>query len=228
MQKFYTMKYFNQLTTMLLAAIIIASCKKEKIETTPLASISITNTVVGGTTAKFGSRATTISNNNFTQFSLVAGSNDLYIYPSGDSLNPYYNEAKFIANEGEVYSLFLTGVPGAIEAIKIKEAIPYRTDSTGGIRFINLANNNGALNINIKKTPITHEVTGLAYKQYTEFKNYAGLYNSADTFQIRKADGTLLTSFNFTTATQPRFANVTLVIRQNGTGVSVFRVNNDR
>lgn len=213
---------------LVITVILFSSCKKDNVETTPLASLNVTNAVVGGATAKFGSNPTTIANNGFTQFALKAGENNLYIWPTGDSLHPYYNEAKFVANEGEIHSLFLTGATGAVEAIKIKESIPYRTDSTAGIRFINLANNNGALNINIKKTPATNEVTALEYKQYTAFKTYAGLYNSADTFQIRKADGTLLTSFNFTTATQPRFANVTLVIRQSGTGVAVFRVNQDR
>jgi hypothetical protein len=211
-----------------IATTIITSCKKDEVKTTPLTSINITNAVVGGTTAKLGSNATTISNNSYAQLAVVAGINSLYVYPVGDSAHPYYTNDKFTSNDREVYSLFLGGTPTATDAIMVKEAIPYRTDSTAGIRFINLANNNGALNVNLSTTPTVNEVSALAYKSLTEFKTYPGLYNSAPTFQVRKADGTLLTSFAFTTSTVPRFANVTLVIRPNATGVSVFRVNNDR
>jgi len=221
------MKYLNQLTTLLFAATIMSSCKKDEIKLTELVSINITNAIVSGTTAKMGSNTTTISNNGFAQFGLVAGSNNLYIYPSTDSLHPYYNNS-ITTNSGEVYSLFLGGTTSAIDAVLVKESIPYRTDSTAGIRFINLANNNGALTVTLSTTPTINEVTGLAYKSYTEFKSYPGLYNSAPTFQVRKSDGTLLASFAFTVSTIPRFANVTLVIRENGTGVSLFRVNNDR
>jgi hypothetical protein len=212
---------------LIVVTIAIISCKKDAIKTAPLASINITNAIVSGATAKFGSNATTIANNNYTQFTLNAGASIMYVYPSDDSLHPYFN-GSLIANQGEVYSLFLAGIATSVDTVLIKENIPYRTDSTAGIRFINLASNNGALNITQSTTPTVNEVTGLGYKSYTEFKSYPGLYNSAPTFQVRKADGTLLTSFAFTTSTVPRFANVTLVIRQNGTGVAVFMVKNDR
>ena len=211
--------------------ITVNSCKKSAVELAPLASLNVTNAVVGGTTAKFGSRVQTISNNNYTQYGLVAGTNDLYIFPSTDSLNPYYNEAKFSVNEGEVHSLFLTGSPGAVEVVKIKETIPYRTDSTAGIRFINLAPNKSSLDITLSTTPSVSEVAALNYKSYTDFKTYVGLYNSTYTFQVRDAASptVVLATFALTAAQVPRFANITLVIRQNGaTGVSVFRVNNDR
>lgn len=225
------MKQISQLLIILIAVVFFNSCKKNNEKLTALASLNVTNAVVGGTSVKFGSRTTAIANNNFTRFGLVAGLNDLYIYPSTDSLNPYYNEAKFVANEGEVYSLFLMGIPGAVEAIKIKETIPYRTDSTAGIRFINLAPNKPSLDITLSSTPGVKEVTALNYKSYTEFKTYAALRTSSFNFQVRDASnpGTVLTTFTLSATQLPRFAHITLVIRQNGaTGVSVFRVNNDR
>src|SRR5690242_12096103 len=94
--------------TLLITAAIISSCKKDQVKLTPLSSINITNAIVGGTTAKFGSNAATISNNAYTQFGLKAGSNSLYIYPSTDSLHPYYNNT-INTNNGDVYSLFLAG-----------------------------------------------------------------------------------------------------------------------
>jgi hypothetical protein len=211
----------------LLTATVLFSCKKSEINLTPLASLNVTNAIVGGTTAKLGSYATTVSNNNFAQFGLLTGTIPLYIYPSTDSLKPYYNKT-LNTNSGEVYSLFLTGTPTAVDAVVIKEDIPYRTDSTAGIRFINLAPSSTPLNITLSTTPAVNEVTGLAYKQNTEFKTYQGKFNSAYTFQVRDAAGALLTTFALSTSTVPRFANITLVIRQNGASVSVFRVNNDR
>lgn len=218
---------------MAVITISIASCKKEEIKTTQLTSLMIGNYVAGGTAVKLGNNTTSIANNNAngTPISLMAGSNDLYVWPVADSLHPYYTQAKFASSDGEAYSLFLCGTPGATEGIIIKENIPYRTDSTAGIRFINLSPNSTPLSITLSTTPAVNEVTGLAYKSYTDFKSYPGLYNSAYTFQVRNAAGTLLTSFAFNTSTLPRFANVTLVIRGKvGTtpALGVTRVNNDR
>jgi hypothetical protein len=218
----------------LLIAVSFTACKKSNIKTTPLTPLNITNAIVGGTTAKFGSRATTISNNNYSNFALVAGANDLYIYPNADSLHPYYNESKFNVSEGEIYSLFLTGTPAAVDAIKIKETIPFRTDSTAGIRFINLAPNTNAkpINITLATTATVNEVSALVYKNYTEFKTYPGLAASTYTFQIRNdtcaSPKAPLATFSLSTSTVPRFANITVVIRQSGAGLATFRVNNDR
>src|SRR5687768_7761073 len=110
-----------------LTALCFFSCKKSKIDLTPLASLNVTNAIVGGTAAKMGSNAATVANNGFTQFGLLTGTIPIYIYPSTDSLNPYY-KSTLTANSGEVYSLFLAGTPAAVDAIVIKETIPYRTD----------------------------------------------------------------------------------------------------
>lgn len=225
------MKYLFQLTVLFLGTMII-SCKKDEVKLTPLTSINIINAIVSGTAAKMGSNATTIANNNFAQLGLVAGSNSIYIYPTTDSLHPYYNKT-INTNNGDVYSLFLAGnVATQIDTILVKENIPYRTDSTAGIRFINLSPNSTPLNITLSTTPTVNEVTGLAYKSYTDFKTYPGMFNSAYTFQIRDAvTNNVLTTFAFTATTVPRFANVTLVIRGLvGTtpAIGVTRVNNDR
>lgn len=229
------MRKVYQLAAVLSTVIIFSSCKKDEIKITPLSSINITNAILGGISAKLGSNAATISNNANTQFGLVAGQNNLYVYPSSDSAHPYYTNDKFSTSQGEVYSLFLSGTPVAVDAVLLKETIPYRTDSTAGIRFINLAPNtsNKALNITLSTTHTVNEVSNLAYKQLTDFTSYAGLYNSTYTFQIRNdtsaAPKPPLATFAFTAAQVPRFANITLVIRQDGAnGLSIFRVNNDR
>jgi hypothetical protein len=224
------MKYLNQLMTLCATAFLFASCKKDEVKTSPLTSITMVNAVMGGTTAKLGSNATSISNNSSAQMAVVAGDNNLYVWPVGDSLHPYYANPKLTTQDREVYSLFLTGTPAAPEGILVKENIPYRTDSTAGIRFINLAPNSTPLNITLATSTATNEIANLAYKGITEFKTYPGLYNSSYAFQVRAANnpGTVITTFSLSSSTVPRFANITLVIRQNGTGLSVYRVNNDR
>jgi hypothetical protein len=229
------MKYLNQLITLLCAIIFIASCKKDEIETFFVTSLTTVNAVVGGAGMKLGSQATTISNNSFAQLSLLAGSNDLYVWPVADSLHPYFSNSKFVTQDREVYSLFVCGQAGSTEGVIIKEDIPYRTDSTAGIRFINLSPNSKPLNITLSTTPTINEASNLAYKQYTEFKTYPGLYNSAYIFQIRDAStaspATPLATFSLTASSVPRFSNATLVIRGlvgATPALGVTRVNNDR
>ena len=226
------MKQINQLLLLLFGVIFFAGCDKDDGELTPLASLNVSNFVVGGKTVRLGSnKSDSAVNMNFKQFGLIAGNSNVYLWPTGDSANPYYNKI-IPTKDGDVYSLFLAGnVTTQIDTILVKENIPYRTDSTAGIRFINLSPNSTPLNIVRKKTPTVNEVTGLEYKQMTSFMSFPGLYNSADTFLIRNAAGTQLAQFNFTTATQPRFANVTLVIRGlvgSTPAIGVTRVNNDR
>jgi hypothetical protein len=226
------MKQINQLLILLLGTVLFVGCKKDEVKLTPLASLNVSNFVVGGKTVRLGSnKSDSAVNMNFKQFGLIAGNSSVYLWPTGDSAHPYYNKT-VSTNNGDVYSLFLAGNAATqIDTILVKENIPYRTDSTAGIRFINLSPNSSPLNIVRKKTPTVNEVTGLSYKQMTSFMSYPGLYNSADTFLVRDAAGTQLAQFNFTTATQPRFANVTLVIRGlvgSSPAIGVTRVNNDR
>ncbi|MEP7376784.1 MAG: hypothetical protein ABI675_25525 [Chitinophagaceae bacterium] len=225
------MKMINQLTVLFVVVLLSTSCKKDAAETKRIASLTLGNYVAGGTTVKLGSRIQTVSNNGSAQLALFVGENDLYAWPINDSLNPYFTRSKFNAEDRAVYSLFLCGTPAMPEGIIIKETIPYRTDSTAGIRFINLSPNSTALSITRSTSPTVNEVTGLGFKSYTDYISYPGFYNSAYTFQIRNAAGALLTSFSFSASSIPRFANVTLVIRGMvgaSPALGVTRVNQDR
>jgi hypothetical protein len=217
------MEYLNQLNPLqikitLLTLIVVmnfSSCKKDEIKAPPIGSLTLVNAVAGGKSVKMGSYVLATGVNNYNQFGLAVGENDLYLWPTGDSANPYFTYSKFTVQQGEAYSLFLGGIPTAVDGILIKENIPYRTDSTAGIRFINLVSNSSPLNITFSTSASTNEVSNLAYKQYTDFISYPSLYNSTYTFQVRAANNpsTVLTSFTFSTSSVPRFANVTLVIR---------------
>lgn len=223
------MKNISKLLVTILAVCFL-SCKKNSINLTPSASLNVINAVVSGTTARINNvSVTTIANNNYINFGVLTGNRPIYIYPSADSLHPYVNTSMTF-NRSDVYSLFIGGPATATDVVIIKENIPYRSDSTAGIRFINLAPNKPLINITLSVTPSVNEVSSLAYKQYSDFKAYAGNYNSSYSFQIRDAanPSTVLTTFSLAATAVPRFANITLVIRQNGNGVAVFSVKNDR
>jgi hypothetical protein len=231
------MKLLNQILLLMIVAIIISSCKKDEIKTPALTSLTVGNFKISGKAVKLGSNATTVANNNTngTQMALLAGENNLYFWPVGDSLRPYFVQNKFITQDREVYSLFLCGDTLSQDGILIKENIPYRTDSTAGIRFINLSPNSTPLSITLSTSPTVNEVSNLAYKQYTEFRSYPGLYNSTYTFQIRDASTQSplapRTTFSLTASTVPRFANITVVIRGMVAGTPALgttRVNQDR
>lgn len=229
------MEYPNKLTAFLYVIILLISCKKYKVESYPMTSLTAVNAVVGGTGMKIGSQPNVIDNNNFLHFSILRDSNGLYVWPVADSLHPYYSNSKFVSQDKDMYSLFVFGQTGSTEGIIIQENIPFRVDSTAGIRFINLSPNSTPLNITLSTSPTINEVSDLAYKQYTEFKSYPALSNSAYTFQIRDASsaspGAPLATFSLTATTIPRFSNVTFVIRGlvgAAPVLGVTRVNNDR
>jgi len=233
------MKYLHQLTIWIILIIVISfsSCKKVSIATPEMAAFTIGNFVVGGTSVRQGSIPILTTNNSSVSpvLGLIAGENNFYVWPIGDSLHPYYTQSKFVCEANAVYTLFLHGPVAASEGFIVKENIPYRTDSTAGIRFINLSPNSTPLNITLSTSTSVNEVSNLAYKQYTEFKTYPALYNSTYTFQVRdattQAPAAPRASFTFDATSIPRFANVTLVIRgMVGTtpAVGVTRMNNDR
>jgi hypothetical protein len=223
------MKYIHQFIALLTVVFCFTACEKDKHQLYELSNLNIINSIFGGTAAKLNSQSRNIPVNLPSSFSLRAGNNRIYVFPNTDSLHPYY-DSSIVTHDKEGYSLFLTGNVSNIESVLIKEDLPYHTDSVAGIRFINLAANMPAVNITLSTTPTVNEANDLAYKQYTGFKTYPGLYNSSYVFQVRNAASPTnpIATYSLTSANVPRFANITLAIVQTATGVSVIRANNDR
>lgn len=231
------MKSIRYILPALIAVTTALSCKKQIVANPEsLSSLTIANAIVGGTQAKLGSivaQVQNISNNAGTSFTLPAGTNRIYVWPVGDSLHPYYNESLTTAHN-EIYSLFLTGTPGAIESLLIKEALPVHTDSTFGIRFINLSPGSPAVKVTLSTSTTISEFGDLAYKEASAFKTYnAFSTNTTYTFQVRNAaTEALISSFVITGASPitgiPRFTNVTLILRGKVSGVpaaGISRIN---
>jgi hypothetical protein len=210
--------------------ILAASCKKYIIPSPSIASLIVTNVVVNGKTIRVNNNLLPVANNSAAQLTVPPGENNLYVWPVGDSANPYYTSPKFIAEDRCIYSFFLAGQAPNITGILVKDNIPYHTDSTCGVRFINLSPNSTPFNITLSTTPTVYEVSSLGYLQYTDFKLYpAKAANASYTIQVRKAsDNSLLYTYPLIT---PRFTNVTLVIRglvNASPALTIIRVNNDR
>lgn len=208
----------------LACAIALVSCEKSDIKTMPLSSLTIANAIAGTSELKLGSNTTGTFLGGAGQYTLVAGNNNLYIWPTEDSLHPVYNQPVDMQN-GHIYTLFLAGdVGGTVDAELVEEDIPVHMDSTCGIRFINMAP--GSPNMSVMITGnATHEISDLEYKEKSWFFNYpAKMDNPEYSFDIvDNTTGDLLTSVIIPT---PRFKNTTLAITGSAeTGYSVVQVN---
>jgi hypothetical protein len=212
----------KQFFIMAIAVIITATgCNKETFHTEPLSSITIANLVLNGTAAKLNGNTVPAQNININagaNFSLPVGDSRLYIWPLGDSLNPYYNKI-ITSGSQEIYTLFLAGPVGAVEPVLIKENLPAHTDSSFGIRFINLSPGSPAIKFTRSTTPTVAETGNLNYKDIADFKTYPALsVNSTYTFQARNATtDALIASITLAGASiatgLPRFNNITLALR---------------
>lgn len=209
-----------------LCTMILSSCKKQDIKLTPLASIQITNAVVGGTALQFGTNMATVANNSYTAYGILTGSQALKL-SSTVAPNPvYYNETQDFVNGG-VYSLFLTGNPAAVEFVFLKEEkIPSHTADVFGARVINLVTGGVPISVNVKG--YGSFVNSLAYKSISDFKDVSSVAAEGDKiFEIRNAtNGTLITSFTVPGYDMPRFRNITLALAGAVGAETVIRTNN--
>lgn len=211
-----------------LFAMILSSCKKQEIKSTPLASIQITNAVVGGTALQFGDNASTVANNGYTAYSILTGNQVLKLSSTVVPNAVYYNETKDFVNGG-VYSLFLTGTPSAIESVFLKEeSIPSHTADVFGARVINLVTGGVAISVNVRGNANGSFVSSLAYKAVSAFKDVSSVSAEGDkVFEFRSTTtGDLIASFTVPSYDMPRFRNITLVFAGALDSETVSRNNN--
>jgi hypothetical protein len=104
---------------------------------------------------------------------------------------------------GGLYSLFIAGVDTTqpdylFVQDKLLSFSP--SDSSCGVRFVNLSAGSGAISINISGKTNGSEVSSLAFKGITEFKSYAATSAIGDyLFEFRDATtGTMLAAFDLT------------------------------
>jgi hypothetical protein len=144
------------------------------------------------------------------EYSPLGGNDTVYVVQgNGDTLNVgpktaglmYYNVLKL--KIGSIYSLFLCGADtGSPDYVFITDTLPYHgpTDSTVGIRFVNLSAGSNPISVNLEGSGNGSEVKNLSYKAITGFKDYicnSSLTNGGYLFVVRDGvSGDSLTSFN--------------------------------
>jgi len=218
----------NVLIVMALSVLIVTSCKKQEIETTPRASLQITNAVVGAGSLQFGTNVAVIANNSFNAYGVFAGNRQVKLVMQATPNAVLYGKTSDFVNGG-LYSLFLAGTPSAVESVMVKEDnIITHTDNVFGIRFINLSVGSGPISINIHDANAGSLVPSLAYKALSGFNSLsAQAEEGAKVFEFRNAEtGALVSSFTVPDYDIPRFRNITLVYAGNAANPVVFRVNN--
>ncbi len=124
----------------------------------------------------------------FREYSPVAGENDtVYVVQLDDdtlNLNPKKGDLLFYGvlnlKSGGIYSLFLTGVDtSSPDYLLTIDSLPYYppSDSSTGIRFVNLSTGSNPVSINLEGSQVGSEFGALPYKGITTFKSY--INNSA-------------------------------------------------
>ncbi|MES2331329.1 MAG: hypothetical protein V4539_17125 [Bacteroidota bacterium] len=205
---------------MVIAGLAMSGCQKNESPASQ-ASLNIVHAIVNVPAIKVNRYGSGTIYSTFID-SVKFGANEVITVVSGnsvpvsvvntaDTLHPVFN-GNINVSAGSITSLFLAGQSTSVDTITVQDVIPYRADSTAGVRFINLLVNSNPVSINIKGNANGSEVTSLAYKANTGFKNYTALnINASYIFEIRDAGtGTLITSYTLTT---PRFLNVTLCLK---------------
>jgi hypothetical protein len=110
----------------------------------------------------------------------------------------------------------------------MQDHIPSHTDSSAGLRFIDLSPGSAAFSINLAgNSPSQTEFSNLGYKQISAFKSYpanssiGGSYN----FEIRTQENdSLITTFSWTYTLHRCHTIVLSGLVSNG--LTVFQVNN--
>ncbi len=212
------------------------ACKKSTVDITPLASVNIINASVNVASIKpnftgpglpnyYNLITTTVSYGANSVFPVLANANvPLTIINSTDSTTALYKTNLSLTNGG-VYSLYLAGQSTAVDTIMVKESIPSYTDSSCGVRFINLSYNSNPIVVTQSATPTVADFSSLSYRSYSAFKTYPAL-STTNTYAFQVRDATTMALLGSYTLTVPRFFNCTLawVGQTGGTGSNVPKV----
>jgi len=141
---------------------------------------------------------------------------------TGQGGNYMFNgELSFSA--GSLYSLYITGADTTSpDYLFVQDTVLKRTDSTAGIRFVNLSTASKPVSVDIKGQANGSVLSSLAYKGITSFMSFPATASiSSYIFEFRDAaSGNLLTSYTLggvntkspTTANTVLFRNLTIAL----------------
>lgn len=225
--------FFRQLPVWILAFTLLACTKKT---VSPAASLNLINAVPGSTP----SLVTNFSGTTpivwyLGALKLVYGTVDkasqsmtfngpqklaVYLYPDTTAHSTPLFNLDLHLKPGTINTLFLTGTKAAPDTLLTTDILPYypASDSSLGIRFVNLSTGSAPLSVNITGLANGSEAGSISYKGITGFKKYPATANvSQYNFEFRDAaSGALLGSYVLTgvnsiiLATAKRHRNFTL------------------
>ncbi|MCR8556962.1 DUF4397 domain-containing protein [Mucilaginibacter sp. BJC16-A38] len=237
---------------MLISSMILwaPSCKKNDVQLpSGGSSITIVNALVGSSSLvanfnynvqlKYYATAQQISYASAFEFGYYSGNLPLALSDLTDTTHDVFKQIVPLP-KNTIGSLYITGTLAAPESFQSTDHPPYHApaDSTVGIRFVNLSPGSSPVSVNIQGAANGSEVTTLAYKNITAFKNYAATYNiSSYTFEFRDvATGTLLTTYTLSgvnngdngdqNQNNVRWKNITIALSGLPGSQGTFQINN--
>jgi len=164
-------------------------------------------------------------------FNIPTGAVPISMIDQGDTIKPFYGTT-VMSSAGNIYSYFIAGSAGG-DVVTSKDQIPIRTDSTFGVRFINLSYNSTTVNVVLSSSPNTNEFSNISYKTLTDFKGYAATYLDPPTytFEVTDPDGNILASTDVNRSNILVQKNITLVfsgeIGGSGSTAPILFINNN-
>lgn len=216
--------------------VALASCSKDNVSPSGGASLIIVNAIVGSsnlvtnftsnTPLIYYQTAQQISFGSYKEFGNYSGTINLSLSQIIDTTHTLFNGVVNLP-QNAIQTLFLTGTTTLPESFQTTDTLSYHnpTDSTVGVRFVNLSPGSNPISVNISGNSNGSEIASLVYKNITSFKNYpATSAVSSYVFQIRDAgSGTLLGTFTMSginngTGTNTsnnvyRYRNVTIALK---------------
>jgi hypothetical protein len=211
----------------------LSSCTKEanNVKPVPMSAVNVVNAIINSnpliadltgadSVAAYLSTTPQIGYSSFFEYSIQSGNVPVAVYQTTDTLNPIFKtglkNSTLNLQGSKIYSLFLSGQlgpQGSVDTLLTLDNPPYHpaTDSSSGIRFVNLSQGSSPISVNIQGNPNTSEVSSLSYRDITGFKNYPATTNITQyLFEIRDAaSGNLLTTYTYNLAP---YQNITIAL----------------
>jgi hypothetical protein len=215
------MRQYRNLIIIMVAQISLMGCKKDLRYSPSPASLTIFNGLndmqpmyvsFGDTAVPFYSYENFIQYGSSFQYSVSDATTPIRLTSAEDTLQPWI-QGKMSLEAGGIYSLYVAGKDGKqIDTLLSKDVLPSYSDSTAGVRFINLMESKREVTINLEgNSPDQPEFGSIGFKQSTAFKGYSARtgilsYN----FEIHdKQSGEMITTFSWSLKI---FRNTTIVI----------------
>jgi hypothetical protein len=196
--------------------ILILSCHKQISIATRIenSSVIVVNAVVNASSiatdfssepVQWYNNAETVGFASYYEYAIRSGVVPVMVSQSTDTLHKIFNGALHFQPH-KIYSLFLAGEidqsgQSTADTLLTIDNPPYHgvSDSTDGIRFINLSPGSNSISVDIQGEVNGSEVSGLAYRAITSFKTYLATSNvSQYNFEFRdSATGNLLATWSY-------------------------------